>query len=620
MHRWHGDVSQGRKKQVIKNPEGVLMITPESVESLFINRSSELERLFKNLEFIVVDEIHSFIGAERGAHLRSLISRVNQICKKQVRIVGLSATIGDSNLACEWLLPGESHGVSVIKDDVEGKEIRYRIHGYLRSLANEEEIDPTDSNLADDFVRFFGREKALIFGNAKDKLEYFADLALQRVNEKRLSSCFRVHHGSLSKVEREDTEEDLRERRQTAVFCSSTLEMGIDVGDISIIGQLEAPWSVNSLVQRLGRSGRKDHEPSILRMFVDEDEVGPDGQIIDRLHCDLIRAIAMSELMFEKWCEPPDKTRLHYSTLVHQTLSVVKQHGGISAQSLFDILIQHGAFKDVQKDEFLSILKNLGVNNLLEQIEDGSLILGIKGERIVNSYKFYSAFLTKEEMKVVCNSKTIGTVAFNPSMVTESFLILAGRRWKVLDVDEQRNEMVVEPSKGGKLPTFPSTVGPDIHKKVRQKMVEVLASSLNPLYLDATAQKIFELARTTAKGVNLSQNRFFKEGDSTIWFTWTSSRINRTLMGLGRFVGNLRVDDAGEALIFEKTSIEQIKRVYKEFLINCPSAEELASKFPSLVQEKYDFYLPRNLLEKAFARNYLDLCPTIELIRGQIQD
>jgi ATP-dependent helicase Lhr and Lhr-like helicase len=619
VYRWHGDVSQGSKNHLVKNPEGVLMITPESVESLFINRSFELDRLFRNLEFIVVDEIHSFIGAERGAHLKSLISRINGICKKRPRLVGLSATVGDTKLACEWLLPKEPDAINVIEDDGAGKEIRYRVHGYLRSLTNGDEIDPTDSILADDFVRFFSREKALIFGNAKAKLEYFADLALQRIKEKKLLSCFRVHHGSLSKMEREDTEEELRERKQAAVFCSSSLEMGIDVGDISIIGQLEAPWSVNSLVQRLGRSGRKDHQPSVLRMFIDEDEVGQDGQVVSKLHCDLIQAIAMSELMFEKWCEPPDKTRLHFSTLVHQILSVVKQRGGIRTHNLFDILIERGAFIDVKEDEFLSILKNLGAKYLLEQIDDGSLILGIQGERIVNNYKFYSAFLTKEEIKVIYNAKAIGTVAFNPSMVPGSFLILAGRRWKILDVDEQRNELLVEPSKGGKLPKFPSTVGPDLHKRVRHKMVEVLTNSVVPIYLDSTAQQILKLARSTSKEINLSQIRFFKEGENTIWFTWASSRINRTLMGLGKYRGNLKVEDAGIALVFNKTSIDKIKEVYNGFLAECPTAEELASSFPMLIQEKYDAYLPENLLERAFARNYLDLHSALELIGEQIK-
>jgi len=618
--RWHGDVGQSSKKALIKTPSGVLLITPESLESLFINRPQHIDKLFCRLSFIVIDEMHSFMGPERGAHLKSLIHRLAPRSKENLSLVGLSATLGDMKHACEWICLDQSERASLIEDDTEEKKAHYIIHGYLRERSGDKEA-PQDGNgegcgseataadeqLASDIYNAFRGKTALIFANSKSKLEFFADRVSKISERKGLPNLFRVHHGSLGKGVREDAEDDLRSNRPTSVFCSSTLEMGIDVGNVSIIGQIGPPWSVSSLIQRLGRSGRDPDQPSIMRMFIDEYEPGNATPIVGRLYPGLIQAIAMSELMRQKWCEPPDLGRMHASTLTHQIMSTIAETGGVKADRLFQRLIENGAFKNVSKEMFIWVLRCLGDKDVVEQMPEGDLILGIEGERVVRRFDFYAAFRVEEEFRVMHGSKCIGSVLYYPGLAADGFIILAGRRWKILEIDRKRREILVTPSKGGRLPLFSGSHGPDVHPVVRQKMREVLLSDKTISYLDGKAREILEYARRTANATDLGEFCFHKEGATTTWFTWTGSRINRTLMALGSFSGGMNVSDEGIALNFERTSIEEICATYRGFLERCPTAVELAARFPSLEQEKFDHYLSRDVLAQVFANNCLDM-------------
>ena len=173
--------------------------------------------------------------------------------------------------------------------------------------------------LETDVFETFKERTAIVFANRKTFIEAFADFARREAERRGMSpALFRVHHGSLSKEEREDTEEALKSSHPTATFCSSTLELGIDVGNVGIVGQIGPPWSVNSLVQRMGRSGRKEDEPSVIRIFIEEDLPDQHTSLFDRLFPHLLQAVAMTELLFEKWCEPPEIDRLHLSTLVNR--------------------------------------------------------------------------------------------------------------------------------------------------------------------------------------------------------------------------------------------------------------------------------------------------------------
>jgi len=611
VFKWHGDVGSNPKKKFLKNPSGVLLITPESIESLFINHSDDLSNLFKSLSFVVIDEMHSFIGTERGAHLKSLLSRVIHKSKGDVRIVGLSATIGDPELAKQWLIPRDPSSVSLITDPTEQKDICYLIRGYFPD--NEPDADSADEetrypSLLEDIIYYFDEQNkgnSLIFINSRQMLEYYTD-AVKRTVEKRHGNpeIFQIHHGSISKTGREDTERSLKSNQHTVAFCSSTLEMGIDIGNVSRIGQIGAPWSVNSLAQRLGRSGRKEGDPSILIMFISQP--GKRENIVDRLYPEFLRAVAMSELMFKKWCEPPQTDLFHFSTLIQQCLSVIKEHGGATVQDLFDTLATEGTFHNVTQDDFVQILHGLKIADLVDQDSSGLLILGLKGEKIVKNRDFYSAFVSAIELDVIYSGKKIGSVQYVPDLETRQFLILAGKRWEIKDLDLKKEKMYVIPSKGGKTSRYSGGLGSDIHPRVREKMRELLTSNYIPEYLDENAKLMLKEARTAALEAGLATSSFVIDGPYTYWFSWTGSAKHRTLYILGKAFGGLDVEDLEIALKFKGVSPSQIQDIYHSLLENCPSPEEIAAKIQGNSTEKYDRYVPKNLLIAAFAKKYID--------------
>lgn len=626
VHKWHGDVGQSKKSRVLKSPGGVLLITPESIESLFINHPDKLDKLFSHLAYIVIDEMHAFLGTVRGAQLRSLLARLTQRANHDVRIIGLSATLGDMASAKRWVDGINPDSVYLITSD-ENKTIRYLIKGYRRLKTGEERGEafsdeknaefnatPDDFRLANDLINTFAGKTALIFANNKQLLESYADLTGQLLSKDGLPNPFRIHHGSLSKAEREDTEEALRSSRPTATFCSSTLELGIDVGNVSAVGQIGAPWSVSSLKQRLGRSGRRDDEPSVLWLYVVEDAAAEQTRPIYRLYPQLLRAIAMTELMLEKWCEPPDIERWHLSTLVQQIMSVIAEAGGASALTLYERLISQGSFKNIDQQTFIRILRSMGASDLVEQTPEGTIILGLKGERIVRSYEFYSAFVTEKELRVLHLGHLIGTVFALPTTGAEGFLILAGRRWKIIEINLDREEILVEPSRGGRLPSFAGSSGPDLHPRIHEKMREILSDTKMPAYLDQVAKEMLQEARNFARESEILHNPLFRNGEELIWFTWCGTRVNRTLLGLGLYK-DIKVSDEGIALTFEKISDTEIQKYYSQFLLEQPDPVELAHCFPVKAIEKYDGYLADELLSEAFARNYLDLPGAVEAIR-----
>ncbi len=611
VFKWHGDVGSDPKKKFLKNPSGVLLITPESIESLFINHSDDLSNLFKSLSFIVIDEMHSFIGTERGAHLKSLLSRAMHKSKGDVRIVGLSATIGDPELAKQWLIPRDPSSVSLITDPIEQKDICYLIRGYFPD--NEPDADSADEktrnpSLIEDIIYYFDEQNkgnSLIFINSRQMLEYYTD-AVKRTVEKRYGNPenIKIFHGSLSITERETVENSLKSNPHISVFCSSALEMGIDIGKVSRIGQIGAPWSVNSLAQRLGRSGRKEGDPSILIMFISQPE--KTENIVDRLYPEFLRALAMSELLFQKWCEPPQTDLFHFSTLIQQILSVIKERGGATVQDLFDTLVSDGAFHNVTQEDFIQILHGLKIADLVDQDSSGLVILGLKGEKIVKNFDFYSAFVSAIELDVISAGRKIGSVQFVPDLETRQFLILAGKRWEIIELNLKKEKMYVIPSKGGKTSHYSGGLGSDIHPRVREKMRELLTSNYIPEYLDENAKLILKEAQAAALEAGLATGSFVIDGPNTYWFTWTGSAKHRSLYILGKAFGGLDVEDLEIALKFKGVSPSQIQDIYHSLLENCPSAEEIAAKIQNISNEKYDRYLSRNLLVAEFAKKYID--------------
>lgn len=301
---WHGDISASKKHRFLKSPEGVLLITPESLEALFVNRGSTLNGLFKNLRYIVVDELHAFIGSERGKQLQSLMHRVELVVGRTLPRVGLSATLGDMGMASEFLCPQRSDGVTVIESKSAGQILQIQVRGYIQSpmcklleekdaAESDEETDDQgspDYAIADHLYSVLRGSNNLVFPNSRKQVELFADQLRRRCERDALPNEFWPHHGSLSKDLREQTEHALKAGTHSATaICTSTLELGIDIGSIKNVVQIGPPPSVASLRQRLGRSGRRPGEPAILRAYCKEMPLTDKSTLSDRLRKDLYR-------------------------------------------------------------------------------------------------------------------------------------------------------------------------------------------------------------------------------------------------------------------------------------------------------------------------------------------
>lgn len=617
VHRWHGDVGQGGRQALLRSPSGVLLITPESLEAFLVLRGTSLKKLLAGLEAVVVDEVHSFVGRERGRQLQSLLHRLEVVLRRRVRRAGLSATLGDMGIAAEFLRPGEGKAVRQIVSSAEGPEIKLQIRGYC----GEPEPDPsTSTKPVRDSVAAWGVQGGivqhlfdtlhasdnLIFANSRQDVEVYTDRLRGLAARKRLPDVFWPHHGSLAKAVREDAEERLKKSEGVInVVCTSTLELGIDIGSVTSVAQLGPPPSVSSLRQRLGRSGRRG-DPAILRVYAAEKAIHADTAPQDQLRAGLVQAIAMVELLLEGWCEPPEVGALHLSTLVQQLLSLLAQHGGARADQAWRVLCQTGPFREVDADLFAAFLRQLGDKNVLMQSSDGSLLPGTEGERILNHHGFYAAFSTPEEYRVLHAGRELGTLPVTFALMEGMCIIFAGRRWRVQSIDEERRVLEVEPAAGGQPPRFAGSGGA-IHDRVRERMRRLYAAAGDPAFLDRGARALLAEARANFSRMRLDQCSVVEWGKDVVVFPWASDRTQATL-ALMLAARGLTVMPDGIAITVSDADAPRVSDHLRDLAEGpAPDPVALAGKSPNKVREKYDYLLGDELLAISYAASGLDV-------------
>lgn len=608
---WHGDISASRKHRFLKSPEGILLITPESLEALFVNRGTSLAGLFANLRYLVVDELHAFIGSERGKQLQALMHRVETIIGRPLPRVGLSATLGDMMLAAAFLRPNAPHHVSVIESKGSGQILKVQIRGYVESkqahpIQSDDEVFSPDHAIAEHLFQVLRGSNNLIFPNSRTQVEWFADNLRRRCEQDGLPNEFWPHHGSLAKDIREETEKALKggDRPATAV-CTTTLELGVDIGSIKTVVQIGAPPSVASLRQRLGRSGRRPGEAAILRSYCKERQLGGGSPLSDRLRQGLLQSIAMIRLLMQGWFEPPRVHGLHLSTLVQQCLSVIAQRGGATAAELWSTLIRNGPFTEVEQGSFLSLLRALGERDLITQETSGLLLPGVVGERMINHYDFYSAFVSNEEFRLVCDGKPLGALPISRPLTVDQRIIFAGRRWRVTSVDTEAKVIVVRSDSGGAPPSFDG-LGARVHDRVRQEMKTVLLETDVYPYLDTTAQELLAQARSAFSDLGLAHSSMTESGGKTYLFTWQGDWTNDALAILLTHTG-LASENSGLVIEVEgdRTSLESKLREIVEW--DGIDESNVLADVQNMTQEKWDWVLPPALLMQSYATMQLDL-------------
>jgi ATP-dependent helicase Lhr and Lhr-like helicase len=627
VHPWHGDVSDSKKKDFLKESKGILLITPESLEAIFVNHGSQVSTIFNNVTYIVVDELHSFIGGERGSQLRSLLHRIELVTKKHIPRIGLSATLGDMGLAAEFLRSGQGNNVNLIVSSSTGQDVKLLVRGFIETVpdlvleSNEstdaEVLAETDTDyrlaISKSLFKTLRGTSNLIFANSRAEVENYADM-LRRLSEKNLlPNEFWPHHGSLSKELREYAEEAIKDKSKPVnIVCTSTLEMGIDIGAVNSIAQIGVPPSVASMRQRLGRSGRRG-DPAILRIYLKENEISNNAELSDELRPQTVQTIAMVHLLVSKWYEPPSARGLHFSTLIQQILSIIAQHGGVTALQAWKVLCCNGPFQFVNEKLFIDLLRDMGAKKLLMQTTDGLLLLGEVGERIVNHFTFYAAFMTNEEYRLVTGSETLGTLPIDRPVPIDSFLIFGGRRWQVVNVDVNKKVIELKHAKAGKAPSFGGKMG-WVHDRIRQEMLSVYTATDIPVFLDVTAKQLLLEARENFLRYKLAEKRLISKGNNCYLFCWVGDQKLETIAALIRREGFNAWND--EIYLTIETREEELKECLKSICSkDAVDPLELAKSIPNKASEKYDPFLSEELMSIDYAAAKLDVPGALQALQ-----
>lgn len=623
---WHGDISASTKTRFLTKRHGVLLITPESLEALLCNRGSSVAAVFDRTTFFVVDELHAFIGSERGKQLQSLMHRIERAVGRRVPRIGLSATLGDMTLAGSFLRPGGEP--AQVNSAAAGSELKVLVKGYEEPLVvepdggdDEDEQPVTPAQIAAHLFKVLRGSNNLVFPNSRRQVERYTHLLNKMCEQQKVPNEFWPHHGSLSKEIRSETEAALKQKELPATaICTNTLELGIDIGAVKSVCQIGPPPSVASLRQRLGRSGRRKGEPAILRGYCVEDQVGPNASIRDKLRLDTVQTAAMISLLVEKWFEPPRVQGVHLSTLVQQMLSAIAQNGGATAGELYALLCGPGTpFMGLTRQEFVELLRHLGQKELLVQDSSGTLLHGRIGEKFVNHYSFYAAFSSDEEFRVVAGGKTLGTLPVDQVLLPGQRILFAGKTWRVEEVDEVQKTIYVSRAKGGVPPLFSGGVG-RTHTKVRQRMRELLEGSAALPFLDSTAQQFLAEAREAYVRHSLATEFALDQGREVLLMTWLGDAANEAIACVLIRRGFVAAPSGpGVEVVKSDRSTQDVLDALADAAVDdAPPLDMLLADVKNLAREKWDWALPDALLRRAYASLYLDLEEGLGWIRARV--
>ncbi len=621
---WHGDISASSKSRFLSQRRGVLLITPESLEAMLCNRGTAIGSTFERLSYLVVDELHAFIGTERGKQLQALMHRIERVVGRRVPRIGLSATLGDMGLAAEFLRPGHGAAVALVESKSSGGELRILVKGYeeprvVRGEREVEESEPvTPAQIAGHLFKGLRGSNNLVFPNSRREVERYTHLLTRMCEAQQVPNEFWPHHGSLSKEIRAETEAALKQKERPATaICTNTLELGIDIGAVRSVAQIGPPPSVASLRQRLGRSGRRKGEPAVLRGYCVEDALSGQPSIADELRLGTVQMAAMISLLLEGWFEPPSVKGAHLSTLVQQVLSFIAQNGGATIGQLHGLLCAPATpFSVVAKDEFVELIRHLGQKELLVQDSSGVLLHGRIGEKLVNHYTFYAAFTSDEEFRIVAGGTSLGTLPVSQVLTIGQRILFAGRTWKVEDIDEEQKTIHVSRAAGGAPPLFSGGAG-RTHTRVRQRMRQLLEGDELPSYLDEVARRFLAEGRANYRARGLSDAYVLDQGREVLLLTWLGDAANEAMACLLRRRGFVAAPAGpGVEVLKGQATLEDIVDVlFDAGLDEVPPLDVLLADTRNLQREKWDWALPDRLLRKAYGSQHLDLEEALGWIR-----
>lgn len=627
---WHGDVAQGHKSKLMKRPSGILQITPESLEAMLLHKHAAIPKLFGDLRFVVIDEVHSLLRGDRGGQTLCLIERLSRLAGVNPRRIGLSATIGDPEGTGAFLSLGT--GRKTIIPKIEAKGSRWRLsmeHFYVKDVQAaedrtdidalsvlEEKTDDAPENADPGIGYIFEHtrgKKCLVFVNSREECETVTTTLRQYCERMHEPDRFLIHHGNLSASYRETAEAIMKDDSQCmTTVTTATLELGIDIGRLERAFQIDAPWTVSSFLQRMGRTGRRELPPEMW-FVIREDEPEIRAMLPATIPWKLLQGIALVQLYLEeRWVEPPRLDRLPYSLLYHQTMSTLASCGELSPRALADRVLRLSYFHRVSQEDFRVLLRHLIQTDHIQQTEQGGLIVGLAGERIISSFKFYGVFQENEEFTVRCESQELGTVVLPPPVGEK--LAIAGHVWRVLDIDRKRHLVYCEQVKGS-VPAYFGQCPGDLHTKILRRMRQVLREDARYPYLMKNAVARLDQARFTAAHSGAAERTLINLGGN-MWclLPWVGTYA---FLALERFLKikcadrlGLKNLDSARPYYMQftmKADEEAFFRVLSEEIRKPIDPMELIYPKELPLFDKYDEYLPEELVRKGFACGVLDL-------------
>lgn len=627
---WHGDVAQSHKSRLMRKPSGILQITPESLEAMLLHKHAAIPKLFGDLRFVVIDEVHSLLRGDRGGQTLCLIERLSRIAGVNPRRIGLSATIGDPEKTGAFLSLGTGRNTIIPKIDAKGAKWRLSMeHFYVKDVqaAEGKEISealpvleektadaPKNADPGIGYIYEHTKgKKCLVFVNSREECETVTTTLRQYCDLQQERDRFLIHHGNLSASYRETAEGIMKDDSQyMTTVTTATLELGIDIGRLERAFQIDAPWTVSSFLQRMGRTGRRE-SPAEMWFVMREDEPEARAMLPSTIPWKLLQGIALVQLYLEeRWCEPPRLDRFAYSLVYHQTMSTLASCGEMSPKALADRILRLHYFHRVSQEDYKVLLRHLIKTDHIQQTEQGGLIVGLAGERVVNSFKFYGVFVESEEYTVRSESQELGTVCLPPPVGEK--LAIAGHVWLVLDVDHKRHLVYCEQVKGS-IPAYFGECPGDLHTKILRRMRKVLKEDRSYPYLMKNAVARLDQARYTASHSGAADRPLINLGGN-MWclLPWVGTY---PFLAMERFLKikcgdrlGLKNFDSARPYYMQftmKVSEADFYRIVQEEIRKPIDPLELVYPKELPLFDKYDEYLPEELVRKGFAYGVLDL-------------
>ena len=592
---WHGDTPEGERRQFLREPAALLMTTPESLEVMLVSQRVDAARLFADLRVVIVDEIHALAGTDRGAHLLSVIERLARLVDRDVQRVGLSATVGNPTEILRWLQGTSTRAGRVVSPAREpGRRellVVYR---------------PDLPSLAAGAAQMARGHKSLFFCQTRAMTEAVAEQV------RRAGTTVFVHHSAVSREERQLAEEQFHRGTDACIVCTSTLELGIDVGDLDRVLQADAPSTVGSFLQRMGRTGRRPGQAANTTFFCETPEA-------------VLQAIALVDLARAGWVEAIAINDRCWPVLIHQLLAMALASDGVPVEAAWSVLRGVPDFRGIERAEFDRLVEWMLRDQSLVLVS-GRLVVGPKAERQFgrrNFMEIYAVFSSPQSYTV---ETAPGHVLGSPHQdfvdrLVEgvSGFLLGGRAWTVLRVVHGERRIQVEPAPRGRQPTWGGFLPQFLGHAVCQKMLEVLTSDDTYPYLTpAAAEALAQQREAMAEVLTPSLGGIELDADEVRWWTYAGGAINSTLrQALGAVhadwkvtTDNVLVRVRGEDLD-GRTFAQALERLTAPaFWDDQALWQDVAGSLPSYRLSKFQPLMPPWVEREVLGRYLLDVAGT----------